>query len=97
MSKDLLRDYPMVCKIQFNDSADGDPLRCPMDRETLMEIDNSYRCRGAGGALTNRQLQGVRGDALQMQTSASAGLGSQLERIGCMMLQLMQNMQRMTS
>ena len=45
---ELANQFPGVFAMQFCGEIGAAPMRCPYSIDSLMELDSSYRCRGAG-------------------------------------------------
>eukprot|EP00959_Pyramimonas_sp_CCMP1952_P473742 9502251-Pyramimonas_sp.AAC.1 len=81
--------YPAAYNKAFSTRPGDGPMRCPLNMQRLLEIDNSYRCRGSGP-----ELDFQRGAQSSATSLALAPIEPQSD-IRQMLLQSQQQMQQM--
>ncbi|CAK0857286.1 unnamed protein product [Prorocentrum cordatum] len=81
--------YPAAHNKAFSTRPGDGPMRCPLNMQRLLEIDNSYRCRGSGP-----ELDFQRGAQSSATSLALAPIEPQSD-IRQMLLQSQQQMQQM--
>ena len=99
LPSDLARSHPQAYAKAYSTRAGDGPMRCPLDMAKLRDIDNRYRCRGAGAEKHAAQPMGGgpqgSGNAASSQLVPFAPSGGPHDDIRQLVSQQAQQMQQM--